>query len=236
MTEPALVRRSFLAACLLATLVVVACARTDVRTQQIRLENQTIARPERVFVHDFASAFHDAPARSAIFALAQQRTPAPAPAEIALHRRLGALIAKHLVTELRERGIPAMRARTGPRPRTGDAVIRGEFVVVDKGNRFQRVLIGFGAGAVELRTLAETYLMVSDVLVPMRSAEVEAEGSMMPGLVVSLFTGSLASIAFSGASSVVSERGPESIEGASRRTAAQIAQLILADYVQRGWM
>ena len=231
-----MVRRSFLAACLLATLVVVACARTDVRTQQIRLENQTIARPERVFVHDFASAFHDAPARSAISALAQQRTPAPAPAEIALHRRLGALIAKHLVTELRERGIPATRARTGPRPRTGDAVIRGEFVVVDKGNRFQRVLIGFGAGAVELRTLAETYLMVSDVLVPMRSAEVEAEGSMMPGLVVSLFTGSLASIAFSGASSVVSERGPESIEGASRRTAAQIAQLILADYVQRGWM
>jgi hypothetical protein len=81
--------------------------------------------------------------------------------------------------------------------------------------------------------------MVSDVLVPMRSAEVEAEGSMMPGMVVSLGTGSLASIAFSGASSVVSERGPESIEGATRRTArtaAQIAQLILADYVQRGWM
>ena len=231
-----LARRSVIVACLIATLLAAACASADVRKRQSRLETQSIARPERVFVHDFASKLSGIPDGSAISALNAQRKTPLTPQEIKLGRQLGKSIAKHLVVELRKRGIPAFAAGASPRPRTGDAVIRGEFVTVDDGDRLQRVLIGFGAGAVELRTLAEIYVVVSDVLVPLRSAEIVAEGGKMPGMVVSLGIGSIADIAVSGASAIVSETGDESVDGAARRTAAQIAQLVLAGYARRGWL
>ncbi len=229
-------RRSLLAACLLGAFAVAACAGTDVRSRQTRLEDQKIAKPALVHVHDFASPFPDAPEGSALAGLAARRKAAPSPADAALHRRLGALIAVHLVAELKKRGISAVRAKPSSHPRTGDAVVRGDFIVANKGDPVQRVLVGFGAGAAELRTLAETYLVVADTLVPLRSAEVDAEGGKMPGMAGSLATGSIANIAFSGSLSLASEAGSESIEGAARRTAAQIAQLMLAAYVQRGWM
>ena len=164
------------------------------------------------------------------------RKPATASqADAGLQRRLGAVIARHLVTELQDRGIAAVRAGASSRPRTGDAVVRGDFLIADKGSSVQRVLIGFGAGAAEVSTLTEIYLVVADALIPLRSAEVEAEGGLLPGMVLSLGAGSLINVAFSGASAAYSEAGPESVEGAARRTAAQIAQVMLAGYVQRGW-
>ncbi len=224
------------AACLLGALAVAACAGTDVTSRQDRLDDQTIAKPALVHVHDFASPFPDAPEGSALAGLAARRRAAPDAVDSRQHRQLGALVAAHLVEELHKRGIAAARAGAAPHPQTGDAVLRGDFIVADEGDRVQRVLFGFGAGAAELRTLAETYLVVADTLVPLRSAEVEAEGGKLPGMVGSLAIGSLADIAFSGSLSLASEAGPESIEGAARRTAAQIAQLMLAAYVRRGWM
>ena len=235
MRDIALARPDSLATCLLAALAVAACAGADVTSRQTRLADQKIATPALVYVYDFASPFADAPEGSAIAAMAARKPAVVNKADAGLQRRLGAVIAKHLVSELQERGIAAVRAGAASRPRTGDAVVRGDFFIADKGNPVQRVLIGFGAGAAEVSTLTEIYLVVADTLVPLRSAEVEAEGGMMPGMVLSLGAGSLINVAFSGASAAYSEAGPESVEGAARRTATQIAQFMLAGYVQRGW-
>ena len=109
-----------------------------------------------------------------------------------------------------------------------------ELLPVGHGNQFQRVVIGFGAGASEVTTLAEAYVVTPDGWEPLGSATVNAAGGAMPGLLVPLGFGSAAGLAI-GAASKVATRGPESLKGAAKRTAKEIADLIVAGYERRGW-
>ena len=221
--------------CILIALLVTGCAGADVRKEDTRLRSQTIAKPGRVLVDNFASGAPIAPEGSAIHAYNAGRPALPSPNAVNANRRLGTLITKHLISHLKRRGIPAVAAAPGLIPRTGDVLILGQVLMADKGDRFQRVLIGLGTGAVQMRTLTEAYLVVSDALIPLRVSEVEAKGGKLPGMAMSLAFGSVTNIAIGGASAFVSEVGPDSIEGAAKNTAAQIAQLMVAAYARRGW-
>ena len=232
-----MIRTSIFARCLLTALLVAGCAGSDVSNQQSNVATDAIAKPERVFVYDFASTAADIPADSAISEMIRQRTTPQTAEQIALGRQLGALVAAHLIEELNDKGIPAFAVgNTGPVPHQGDAIVRGQFISIDEGSRLKRVVIGFGAGAAELKTLAEAYVVTSSGLVTLGSAEVEAEGGKMPGMVVSLGVGTAATIAASGASKVFTEAGSESLDGAAKRTANELAKLMVKAYKKRGWM
>jgi hypothetical protein len=202
--------------------------------------SQDVARPERIIVYDFASNPADLPADSTIAKLHQQRTTPQSEKEIALGRRLGELTAVNLIETLNKQGIAAVDGSTGSFPRPGDGVIRGEFVSIDEGSRAKRMLIGFGAGAAELKTLVETYQVTATGLVPLGSGQVETAGGQIPGILVPVGAGVAAgavatSAVVSGSSNVLQEAGPESIEGAARRTASEIARIIVEAYEKRGW-
>jgi hypothetical protein len=231
-------RSSIFAGFFATALLIAGCAGSDVSNQQRNDATDDLAKPERVFVYDFASSSADIPAGSAISELIQERTTPPTAEEIALGRQLGALVAEHLIEELNDSGIPAFAdGDTGPVPHPGDAVVHGMFVSVDEGSRLMRVLIGFGAGSAELRTLAEFYVVAPNgELVAVASAEVEAEGGRMPGMVVPLGVGQVATIAAAGTAKLFTEAGSESLDGAARRTAKEIAELMVAGYERRGWL
>jgi hypothetical protein len=231
-----MIRTSSFAGCLLTAFLIAGCAGSDVGNEQTNVEAEAIARPERVFVYDFASTTSGVAPNSAISEMIAEPTTPQTPEEIELGRQLGALVAVHLIEELNDNGIPAISAGAGPVLVPGDAIVRGEFISIDEGSRIKRVVIGFGAGSAELKTLAEAYVVTSTGLVSLGSAEVEAEGGKMPGMVVSLGVGSAATIAASGASKVFTEAGPEGIDGAAKRTAKEIAELMVAGYKRRGWM
>ena len=231
-----MMRTSIFAGCLFTALLVVSCAGTDVSNQQSNVETDVIAKPERVFVYDFASTATDIPADSAIAELVQKRTTPQTPEEIEFGRQLGSLVAVHLIEELNNNGISAIAPGTGLVPHPGDAVVRGEFVSVDEGSRIKRVLIGFGSGIAKLTTLAEAYVVTANGLVPLGSAEIESKGGKMPGLLVPLGAGSAVGLAVGGAAKVGQESGAESMDGAAKRTAKEIAKLIVDGYKRRGWL
>ena len=56
-------------------------------------------------------------------------------------------------------GLPGLRATNQPPPEPGDIVIRGYFLSVNQGNRAERMLVGFGEGAADLRTFVEGYFV-----------------------------------------------------------------------------
>jgi NADPH-dependent 2,4-dienoyl-CoA reductase/sulfur reductase-like enzyme len=233
-------RTTILAACLVATSLAAGCAQTDVSDRE-RAPAEAIAKPVRVIVYDFASTHAAVPPDSAIAGLYRQRTTPQTPEEIELGRRLGALVSARLIEELNEEGIAAIAAATGPVPLPGDAVIRGEFVSIDKGSRAKRMLIGFGAGSAELETLVEGYLVTSRGLVPLGSAQIETAGGKMPGMLVPMGAGAAAgnvarSAAVSGASNILQEGGPEGLDAAAKRTAKEIAREIIKAYKERGWL
>ena len=233
-------RTILLAGCLLAISLAAGCAQTDVSDRESTLASGSIRMPARVIVYDFASTHAAVPPDSAIAGLYRQRTTPQTPEEIELGRRLGALVSAHLIEELNENGIPAIAGENGPVPFPGDAVIRGEFVSIDEGSRTKRMLIGFGAGAAELKTLVEGYVVTVSRLVPLGSAQVETSGGKMPGMLVPIGAGSAmgraaTSAAVSGTSNVLQELGPEGLDDAAKRTAEEIAELIVKAYEDRGW-
>jgi hypothetical protein len=99
------------------------------------------------------------------------------------------------------------------------------------------MLNGFGAGAVELQTLVERYVVTITGLIPLGSTRIETVGGKMPGMLVPLGAGAAVgnvakSAAISGAGNVLQEAGPEGLDGAEKRTAKAIAKA----YKERGWI
>ncbi|WP_159718577.1 DUF4410 domain-containing protein [Geminicoccus flavidas] len=232
-------RRIVLTGCMAAALVTVGCARTTVGELQAAADRD-VTQPARILVYDFASDPADLPPDSAIAQLYQQRTTPQSEKEIVLGRRLGELTAGYLIEALNNHGIPAINGSTGPFPHVGDGVIRGAFVSINEGSRTKRMLIGFGAGAAELKTLVETYQVTATGLTSLGSGQIETAGGRIPGILVPIGGGVAAgtvatSAAISGAGNVLQEAGPESIEAAAKRTANEIANIINDAYEKRGW-
>ncbi len=226
---------------LLSLAVVAGCASSDVSQRRSYVADEKIARPGRVIVHSFAATPGDIPANAAIADYYARRDTPQTAEQIALGRKLGDRVARALVKEILEIGFPAELAGSGPAPRIGDLVIKGVFISIDEGSRVKRMLIGFGAGAAELKTFVEGYQVTAGGLRALGSAEIEAGGGKMPGMLVPVAGGAAAgtaatSVAISGALNVGQEIKPESIEGAAKRTAEEIAEVLREAFKKRGWI
>jgi hypothetical protein len=225
--------------CLLALVVVAGCASTEV-TERQRYEGAKLARPDRIIVHDFTADPADVPPESA-FAAQIAGAMTPPPQQVALGHKLGAQVAKELVADLRGMGLPAVLAAGQPAPRPNDIVLRGYFVSVDEGSAGGRVLVGFGAGAAELRTAVEAYQMTADGLRPLARGEIKSGGGKLPGMVVPLAvvaaTANPIGLVVGGTMKGTGEvTGSETIEGAAERTAKEIAAQLRTAAEQQGWI
>ena len=210
------------------------CASSTVAPPETTPLANEMTRPGRVVVYDFVGTRDDLPPDSAIVRYYEQRAVPQTAAEIDLGRKLGRLVAQNLVKELNGAGIAAHHSDTVPKAQIGDGIIRGEFVSINEGSRTKRVLIGFGAGAGELKTLAETYQVTDAGLRPLGWTQVDTAGGKLPGILVPVGVGASAVVA--GGANVVQERGPEAIQSAAQRTAKELAKLIIDGYRKRGWL
>jgi hypothetical protein len=224
---------------LLALVLVAGCASTEVTDRQ-RYEGAKLARPDRIIVHDFTANPAEVPPESAFAAkLAGAATPTPQQAE--LGRKLGAQIAQELVAELRAMGLPAVAAAGQPAPQVDDIVLRGYFVSVEEGSARERVLVGFGKGAAELRTAVEGFQMTAEGLRPLGRGEVRSGGGELPGVVLPLAvvaaTANPIGLVVGGAVKLTGEAtGSDTIEGSAKRTAEEIAAQLKTTAEEQGWI
>jgi hypothetical protein len=224
---------------LCALVVVAGCASTEV-TERQRYEGAKLARPDRIIVYDFTANPADVPPESA-FAAPMARASTPPPQQIELGRKLGVQVAKELVADLRAMGLPAVAAAGQPTPRPDDIVFRGYFVSVDEGSATQRVLVGFGAGAAELTTAVEGYQMTAQGLRPLGGGAVRSGGGELPGMVLPLAvvaaTANPIGLVVGGAVKATGEAtGSDTIEGAAKRTADEIAAQLKTTAEEQGWI
>jgi hypothetical protein len=227
------------AAWLLALVVVAGCASTEV-TERQRYQGAKLARPDRIIVHDFTANPADVRPESA-FAGKMAGAPTPPPQQLELGRKLGAEVAKDLVADLQGMGLPAVQAAGQPAPRVNDIVLRGYFVSVDEGSAGKRVLVGFGSGGAELRTAVEAYQMTAQGLRPLGRGEIRSGGGEMPGMVVPLAvvaaTANPIGLVVGGAAKATGEAtGSETIQGAAKRTADEIAAQLRTAAEEQGWI
>jgi len=231
--------RSRVAAGLLALILVAGCASTQGTARQPYAGAKS-PRPDRIIVHDFAATPADIPAESlAVGHDAEQSTRLTAE-EIEVGRKLGAQVAKALVTELQGMGLPAVQAAGQPAPRVGDIVIMGYFEAIDTGSAVKRLVLGFGAGTAELQPMVEGYLMTDKGLRRLGAGEVGSRGGKMPGMAVPLAvaveSGNPIGLIVGGAVKVEGEvTGKSTIAGAAKRTAQAIAGQRRAACQKPGW-
>ena len=222
------------------TLVVLAgCASTEV-TQRQRYEGEKLARPDRIIVHDFTGNPAEVPPESP-FAAEMAGTITPTPEQQEVGRELGAQVAKELVADLQGMGLPAVPAAGAAAPRINDIVLRGYFVSIDEGSAGKRVLVGFGSGEAEMRAAVEGYQMTAQGLRLLGSGEVEAGGSKMPGMalplaVLAATANPIGLIVGGGAKLYGEETGSDTIEGAAKRTADEIAAELKTAAEEQGWI
>jgi hypothetical protein len=229
--------RCFIGAMVLLALLA-GCASSSV--MNYRPYEGAIPRPDRIIVYDFAATAAELPPEVAIAGYGA--TPPPAtPAQLAAARTLGQQTAGYLVAELQEMGLPAVRTAGQPAARPGDGLLVGYFSTYDPGNATERVVLGFGAGAAHLKTVVRGYLMTDEGLRPLGSGDVEAGSGKMPGgaapLVVAVATANPIGLLVGGAAKAYGEvSGSDTIDGAAKRTAHEIAQRVQATAEKQGWI
>jgi hypothetical protein len=138
-------------------------------------------------------------------------------------------------------GMPAQEVPTGTRPQINDLLIRGFLVSIQNGSAAERVAIGFGTGASELRTVVEGYQMTAHGLVKLGSGTVNSGGSRSPGSAMGaatfLATANPAGLIVSSGIKVYGEEsGNSTVEGRARATAKEIADVLKQRFQEQGWI
>lgn len=223
----------------LSLLVALSIGCASVETTRIeRLAPKSVPPPNRILVYDVAMTLDDVPADSSMRAHVEARDEKPSEEDLELGRELGSQIAKKIVEELAALGLAAKRAQGfGAEERLDDVVVRSEFVEIEQGSRTMRVLIGFGAGSNDLATHFEVYQVTSSGRTPFGSAQIEAEGGHMPGMLLSMGIGGLIKgAAIGGALATGREFTSESIQGAADRTAKEFIEIVKPGLEEHGWI
>jgi len=228
-------------AVLAVTSIVISCASSDVTSRRRYYGDEQLPKPGRVIVYNFAATPEDVSPDAAISGHYQIHDTPQTDEQIQLGRQLSDIVARELVKEILNLGMPAERANTGPQPSMGDLLIKGAFVSMDEGSKAKRMLIGFGAGSAELKTHVQAYQITAQGPRRLGEGEVKTSGGKMPGMLVPVGAGAAAgrmavSAAVSGGVNVTQERGPESLESAAKRTAQEITKALSRAFAQQGWI
>jgi hypothetical protein len=157
-----------------------------------------------------------------------------------LEQQVAAIVADRVAAELRDLGLPATRWRGAPPAGTNIYAIEGQFLTIDEGSALRRMIIGFGSGGTEVRTLVQAYYISGGQKSLLGEAEVSAESSKKPGLAATLPVGAAVSGIATAASiqsgvGLISEMNTDVQEGAED-TAEAIVELLKPRMEDHGWI
>ena len=227
--------------CLFVMLVAAGCASTKVVSRE-RLVTEKLPRPDTIWVYDFVATAADAPADSPLAGEADVDTAAPqTDKEIAEGRQLGAAIGSQLILQINKMGLHAAKPEPDTPPQINDIVVRGYLLSIKSGSGAKRVVIGFGAGGSELRTLIEGYQVTAQGHRRLGSGTVQSGGSKGPGAALGvatfLVTANPVGLIVGGGMKVYGEAsGSSKIQGRAKATATEIAKDLKKRFQNQRWI
>ena len=164
----------------------------EITNKMSKKDRRNLPPPTQILVYDFAVSPGEVSPDSA--AADQLRGAGDDPYNNAqkssLEHQIAGIVADRLVANLQDLDLPARRWR-GPAP-TGPGIytLEGQFVTIDEGNMAMRMIIGFGVGGTEIKTLVQAYASEPTGKRLLAEAEVSSESSSAPGLAATLPVGS----------------------------------------------
>jgi hypothetical protein len=231
-------QRGFLTSAV-AVIAIAACAKVQVSDREI-LVSEKVPRPQHIWVYDFVATPEDVPAHSALAGEAAA-TPPQTAEQIALGREIGAEVAKALVAQIDGMGLPAEQVSGEPPVEVNDLVIHGTLLSVVEGSAAERVAIGMGKGAAELKVAVEGFRMTPDGLREVGAGKLDTSAGKSPGaavpLAVALATKNpLGLIVSTGVKVHGEQTGSSTIHGKARDIAKGIADQLRPRFAAQGWI
>jgi Domain of unknown function (DUF4410) len=222
----------------LALLGITGCARVSVENVNVRALG--LPRPQMIYVHDFAVSADAVALDSGLAARALEMAKGTeAEDRIKISKEIARIVTENLVNEIRAQGMPAQLAGTAVVP--GPTMsIEGQFVSVDEGSRVKRMVVGFGAGASEIRTLVQVYETVDGGRRLVEDFYTTVKSSLKPGMGPMAGAGAAAGRAASSAAAsagigVLSARS-QTVEADAKAAAAEIAKELGKLFAEQGWI
>jgi Domain of unknown function (DUF4410) len=229
-------------ALLFALAVLAGCASTKV-TEQTPMQQPGLARPNTIYVYNFAADQADIPPDSSILSKLSLSSTPPSQDDQNAGRELGAAIAQELVSDINAMGLNAVQVSPSSPPQIaiGDGVIRGYIVSAEGGSTARRFVIGFGSGTSEMDTVVEGYVMTANGLEKLGSGSLNSSGNKTPGMVapaaIAIATGNPVGLIVMGGLKVYGEAsGRNKLQGRAKATADQIADQLKIRFRERGWI
>jgi hypothetical protein len=161
--------------------------------------------------------------------------------DVALNRKIGAEIANELAGQIAAMGLPAEHASSQSAVSVGDLMIHGTLLKIQEGSEAERVAIGMGKGAAELKVAVEGFEMTPSGPRKLGSGTLDTDAGKTPGAAVSLAAtvatkNPLGLIVSTGVKLHDEETGKATIEGKVEQVATQIATELRPRFEQQGWI
>jgi hypothetical protein len=219
-----------------------ACTSTE---SQVATGSATLARPQVVIVDTFATAPDEVSLDQGLSteveeAIKADRGTSRTQQEVHAGRQVADAIADKLVVEIRDMGLRAERGSALPAGTQNAALIGGQLVSIDEGNRTERVLIGLGAGRSDVRAQVQVYELTPAGRQLIDTIEVDAKSGLAPGMAETMGVGGLTghllvSTAVGGGLHVADEAIGANVVADADRAAKGIAKQLSALFAREGW-
>jgi hypothetical protein len=216
------------------------CGRTSVESVDVKAVG--LPRPQLIVVHDFGVTAASVALDRAIGARALEAVKDEP--EVQAHLKIGEEVAKvlteNLVKEIAKLGIPTVSAAQAV-PVAGPSLqIEGQFLTVDQGNRLRRAVIGFGAGASEVRTMVQVFETTNEGRRLVEDFYTTAKSSRKPGFGPMAGAGAAmgtvaTSAAVSGGVGIATAHS-QTVEGDAKNTADEIVRELRKFFAEQGWI
>ena len=216
------------------------CARTSV--EQGNVQAFGLPRPQLIIVHDFGASPSAVALDTAIGAriLEVVKGHPEADEQLKIGEAVAKVVTENLVKEISKLGIPAVEAAKA-NPVAGPSLsIEGQFVTVNQGNRLRRVVVGFGAGASEVRTMVQVFENTNDGRRLVEDFYTTVKSSRKPGFGPMAGAGAAAgtaatSVAVSAGVGLATARS-QTVEGDAKNTADEIVKVLKTFFAEQGWI
>ena len=223
---------AFLASLLALFLVGCAGASTQVGPQYSKAKS--LPRPPVVLVYQFAVDADDVVVDT--FGINQASTLE----RVKKGRVFARELAFRLFKKVKELGIPTRLATPDAKVPLNALVVKGQFLTIDEGSRAKRVIIGFGAGAEEVRVMVQVYQMTETGLRRISAAEGEAHGRKTPGIAgpaaVAVGGGMVVGAVVAGGMNLKSEAIDGSMDTTLNNLVEEFVENAARFYKRQGWL
>jgi hypothetical protein len=216
------------------------CARTSV--ENVNVKGVGLPRPQLIIVHDFGVSPSAVALDTAIGSrlLEAVKGNPEADEQLKIGQEVARVVTGNLVKEISKLGIPAVDAAKAT-PVAGPSLsIEGQFVTVDQGNRLRRAVVGFGAGASEVRTMVQVFENTNDGRRLVEDFYTTVKSSRKPGFGPMAGAGAAAGRAATSAAVSagvgLATAHSQTVEGDAKNTADEIVKVLKKFFAEQGWI